>query len=63
MISLTQGTRSSQNHGHRKQNGRRQGLGVRAGGNGESVSRGCTVFVLQDEKGLEMDGVDGCTIM
>ena len=27
------------------------------------MSRGCTVSVLQDEKGLETVGIDGCTIM
>ena len=40
-----------------------KGWEVQAGGNGELVSRGRTVSLLQDEKGLEMDGIDGCTIM
>ena len=52
MILLLCGIYSSQIHRDRKQNGGCQGLGK--GRNGESLSNGYRVLVLQDEKVLEI---------
>ena len=52
MIPLIEATQGSQVHRDRKQNGGCQGLGK--GRNGELLSNGYRVLVLQDEKVLEM---------
>lgn len=60
MISFMWGTQNSQIYRDTKQNGGCQGLG--RGGNEELVFNGFRVSVGEDEKFLEMDGGDGCTM-